>query len=362
MIVKNESRVILRCLRSVVPYIDSWIVVDTGSTDDTMDLVRRALSAIPGELHQRPWVDFSHNRNEAIELARPWGDYLLFIDADEELIVDPDFQLPKLTADSYRTRHTGARSDSSFERTQFIKSALPWRYVGVLHEVVICPEARAGESLPGIVCLGHFDSARNQIDAAAKYAKDATILENALKTDPDNARYVFYLAQSLKDSGDRRGAIAAYERRARMGGWEEEVWYSLYQVGLLHMDLAEPPQGVHALLRAFQFRPSRAEPLVALAHHYRVQCEWQLAYLFAERAVEIKRPADILFLSDSVYEWKAADELSIAAFYVGRYEESLRFATRLLKSKTLPADQRPRISANRNFAATKLGRRAGPIG
>lgn len=87
MIVKNEAPVIARCLASVKPWVDHWVIVDTGSSDGTQDLVRQCMEGVPGSLHERPWVDFAHNRNEALELARPHGDYLLFIDADEQLRV-----------------------------------------------------------------------------------------------------------------------------------------------------------------------------------------------------------------------------------------------------------------------------------
>ena len=66
MIVKNEANVIRRCLDSIHPFIDYWVIVDTGSSDGTQDIIRATLASIPGDLHQRPWRDFAHNRNEAL--------------------------------------------------------------------------------------------------------------------------------------------------------------------------------------------------------------------------------------------------------------------------------------------------------
>src|SRR5258708_9713159 len=85
MIVKNEAPVIRRCLDSVRPLIDHWVIVDTGSTDGTRDIIRDCLRDVPGELHERPWKNFAHNRNEALALARGHGDYVFLIDADEVL-------------------------------------------------------------------------------------------------------------------------------------------------------------------------------------------------------------------------------------------------------------------------------------
>ena len=83
MIVRDEASVIERCLRSAKPFIHSWAISDTGSTDGTQDIIRRVLGDLPGELIERPWVDFAHNRNEALELAKKHGDFALIIDADD---------------------------------------------------------------------------------------------------------------------------------------------------------------------------------------------------------------------------------------------------------------------------------------
>src|SRR3954469_3762561 len=104
MIVKNESKVIARCLKAARPLVDHWVIVDTGSTDGTQDLVRALLKDVPGELHERPWQDFAHNRAEALELARGKADYLLVVDADDSLAPAPGFKMPRLELDCYALR------------------------------------------------------------------------------------------------------------------------------------------------------------------------------------------------------------------------------------------------------------------
>jgi glycosyltransferase involved in cell wall biosynthesis len=355
MIVKNEARVVRRCLDSVRPWIDCWVIVDTGSTDETREIVREALAELPGELHERPWKDFGHNRSEALELARGKADYTLIIDADEILSARPGFRMPELTADEYQTLHQAGEGGTSFYLTQIVRSALPWRYVGVLHEVIQCSLPHTTSKLEGLVCKGFFDSARN-VDPKRKYEHDAEVLEQALRDEPNNARYLFYLAQSYRDSGQLEKAIQTYDRRARMGGWAEEVWYSLYQIGVLSERLGGSfTPALEAHLRAYQHRPQRAEPLCALARHYRETGEHALAHLFASRAASIPRPSDILFLDRTVYDWRALDELAVSAYYVGRYDESLAVANRLLAEGKLPASERQRLERNRDFARNKLG-------
>src|SRR5579862_9029896 len=96
MIVKNESKVIQRCLETVKKIIDQWVIVDTGSTDGTQNIVRKCLKEVPGALYERPWVNFAVNRNEALHLARNRADYILFIDADEKLEISYDFDKKSL--------------------------------------------------------------------------------------------------------------------------------------------------------------------------------------------------------------------------------------------------------------------------
>ncbi len=354
MIVKNESRVIRRCLDSVRPFIDAWCIVDTGSTDGTQQLIREALADLPGELFERPWKDFGHNRSEALELARGRADYSLIIDADEILIPEPSFRMPELSADAIMTEHIAGDSGTSFFLTQIVRSALPFRYVGVLHEVIHCDAPHTTDKLRGLACKGFFDSARN-VDPKAKYAADARVLEAALEDEPDNARYVFYLAQSHRDAGDLGKAIAAYQRRAEMGGFAEEVWYSLFQIAvLLERTDADFAQVGAAYLAAYQARPTRAEPLTELARAHRQREQYALSYLFASAAAATPRPDDILFLDESVYAWRAADELGVASFYVGKPEQALAIADRLLASPALPAAERPRMEENRRFAVEAL--------
>ncbi|MEV6052281.1 glycosyltransferase [Streptomyces sp. NPDC052107] len=132
MIVKDEAPVIRRCLESVRPLIDTWVIVDTGSTDGTQDVIRDVYSDLPGELYERPWKGFDGSRAEAIELARAGADYLLFTDADDMMEVAPGSSMPELTLDAYRLNIRSGRY--IHRRRALVSTRLPWRYVGVLHE------------------------------------------------------------------------------------------------------------------------------------------------------------------------------------------------------------------------------------
>jgi hypothetical protein len=355
MIVKNEAHVIRRCLDSVGSFITSWVIVDTGSTDGTQDIIRDHLKGLHGELFERPWKNFGHNRTEALGLARGKSDYILLIDADDELITDPGFSMPTLTSDAYSLM----LQDSGVEywRNSIISNMLPWRYVGVLHEYLATETPHRAEHLSGMRILRRVEGGRGRgMDAAQKYANDARILQEALMEEPGNERYAFYLAQSYRDSGQLRKSLKAYQRRASMGGWDEEVWYSLYEVAKISERLALDQATVsERYLDAYQSRPTRAEPLAELARFYRERNEHAKAHLFAGRAVRIVKPNDILFLDVSAYQWRALDEYAIACYWVGDYAESLRVCEQLLQSAVLPSKHFERIAENRSFALMALG-------
>ena len=207
MIVNNEAPVIERCLASVRPWVDYWVIVDTGSTDGTQARVRKAMEGMPGELHERPWKDFSHNRNEALQLARPQADYLLFIDADEQLTVPASFTWPTLTANGYYL--TCRMAGVEYQRNGLIATRLDWRWIGVLHEYLYAPHAQPWQQLPGLAIDVSHDGARARDPST--YLKDAALLEQALKDEPDNTRYAFYLAQSYRDANQYEAALAQFQ-------------------------------------------------------------------------------------------------------------------------------------------------------
>jgi len=352
MIVRNEERVIEHCLASVRPFIDNWLVVDTGSTDQTHRLIRDCLSDLPGEVVQREWRDFASNRTEAIALAAGRADYLMVIDADETLEPAEGFRMPGLDADCFSVRHVIEGSSFSFFPPQIFRSSLPWRYEGVLHEALVCDLPYTSERLEGLSTRGYFDSARNA-DPKAKYLADCRLLETVVGSEPENIRAVFYLAQSYRDAGLLIKALQTYRKRVEMGGWEEEVWYALFQIGvILERVGAERADVADAYLEAWERRPQRAESLCELARYHRGNEDFHRAWMAAECAAALEKPEEeCLFLDESVYGWRALDELVLARFNTGRLHEAREAWNRLLLSADLPAEEQQRIEENGRWFA-----------
>ena len=355
MIVKNEAHVIERCLASVKPFIDHWVIVDTGSSDGTQDVIAKFMTGIPGELHERPWRDFAHNRTEALTLARGKADYVFVLDADEVLVIDDSFKKDRLDQDSYLIQmYSGG---VAYWRTLLVSDRLVWRYVGVLHEYIASDEKGTEAELDGVHILRFTDGARSRDPTT--YRRDAVVLQQGLIDEPDNERYVFYLAQSYRDSGDLEMAVKTYEQRVAMGRWDEEVWYSLYQIATLKATLRRDlPQIVMAYLEAFRYRPTRVEPLYRLAMLFQDTGEHHLSNIFLARAIEIPLPADRLFVERAIYEQLAPLEYAVSAFYVGDDSEAIRVNNALLSRPDLSGELFLRALDNRRFS---LDRRAPEI-
>lgn len=350
MIVKDESRVLRRCLDSVRPWIDSWVIIDTGSTDGTQQLIVDYLSDLPGELVELPWAGFGASRTAAVERASSRGGYLLFIDADDILTTPNDFSWPRLSADAYEFEIQYA--ELKYRRVCLVNSDLPWRFVGVLHEYLECgqPFSKAFLEGPRIQIVG--GGARSLIPQAQKFSADAACLEAEMAKNPDNSRNQFYLAQSYRDAGALEKAIAAYDRRTTMGGFAEEVFCSQLAAARISAQLRHDSAVViDRFLRAFESRPSRVEPLTYLLRYLRTsEPRWHFAYSMARTAIGIPIPNDVLFVETQCYEWIALDEFAIAAYWVGDFAQSRHACERLLASGMLPLHELERVRSNLKLA------------
>ncbi|MEU3094177.1 glycosyltransferase [Streptomyces sp. NPDC006967] len=351
MIVKNEARVIERCLSSVRDLVDTWVISDTGSTDGTQQLIRRALRGLPGELHEEPWKNFGHNRTLNIEHALGKADYLLLLDADQ--VMRRDGVLPALTADSYMLRHEGA---TQYRIKRLVRGDIPWRYEGVTHEYLTSDQRHGQENLDALV-VEHFADGGSRAD---KFERDARLLSADLKRDPDNTRTVFYLAQTMRDLGHVKEAVRLYERRAEMGGWDEEVYYSLLQAGILRARSGDWPRAMDALTRAWETRPQRLEACYEMASRLRAMRRYHAAHAVVSAGLGRRQPDDLLFVQPWVYQWGLLFEFSISAYWVGDLAGSVRACDELLSNPGLPDRYRGQTLANREFATRRLTARTDP--
>ncbi|MFZ4699259.1 MAG: glycosyltransferase [Candidatus Methylumidiphilus sp.] len=362
MIVKNEAHVIRRCLESALPLIDYVCIVDTGSSDGTQEAVRSFLREmnLPGVVVDEPWQDFAYNRSFALRQLREMQttDYGLMIDADNVLVFEPDFnpaQFKKsLDADVYDvTLRTGV----VFYRLPLLFSnRLEFAYKGVLHEYLDCSLAKTRSIATGFLNNQIQDSARNR--NPRKYQDDAAVFEKALAEESDPSllsRYTFYLAQSYRDCGEKIKSMEAYQHRSTLGYWDQEVFYSLYQIARLKEELGhQEAEVIQAYLAAYEACPIRAESLYGAIRFCRLRQKYQQGYIVGKHALGIAYRQDGLFVEQWIYDYGLLDEFSIAAYWAGHYRESFDACLKLLREAKAPPNHQERILQNADFAIQKL--------
>jgi glycosyltransferase involved in cell wall biosynthesis len=346
MIVKNESHIVHEVLESTLALIDTFCIVDTGSTDNTIKIIRDFYEnhGIDGIVHEREWKGFGPSRSEALSLCDGMMDYILMIDADD-LMVFPDGNAKNVMLRILNEACPNAcnvhikRGTLEYERTQVFKANDKWRYVGVLHEYPTNDgQMNIIVKLPNeIHMIGRTMGART-LEPGNKYAKDAETILKALETEPDNERYMFYLAQSYRDAGMPEEAIKWYTKRFEIGRWAEERFISA-------LNLTRLTNSKEWAWKAHEISPIRIESLVAYGASSRMQRNINhetLAMLLYASSIP-KPKGQTLFLETDAYEWRVWDELAMCGLILGKVEITKMACTRLLKEGLLPPEHTERV-------------------
>jgi glycosyltransferase involved in cell wall biosynthesis len=246
MNVRDSTDTLPAAADSVRGLIDTWLLIDTGSTDNTPTIANDCFD-VPGELIHCRWIDFGFNRTFAVQAAKGRASWLLWMDDDTTYSWHPDLhdwldEHPNVVdAWNVEVDNMGLR----YYLPLLIYGDYLWRYTGKVHEYLE-PEGRRFGTLTGLTLHGSSGGNRNLEDDLAR-------LHDDYGNDP---RATFYYAQTLKDLGRLEEAVHAYQLRARMPGWDEETWYASYMAARLAQDIP-------GLIDAWRQRPWRHEPLTA---------------------------------------------------------------------------------------------------
>lgn len=352
LMVKNEASVICQTLD---PYVkegmQSFLILDTGSTDNTLQVVEdyflehriknwhifqeefevEFIDEDTGKLEK--YFPFDIARNRAIDLAEEhFADATFFLMPDAEWylhnvegLINFCYEQADKAAECYLIRIANGNID--FRTSRLIRNKVNARFVGVIHEVI---HAQTYEKAPvdiffelGASCVGMEKSAQ-------RWRRDKKILLHLYRQSPDNPRTTFYLAQTLECLQEFEKAYEYYVIRSKQAGWIEETYEAVYRLGRIseHLSKTNPKFTWHMaqeyFFAAHGLMPHRAEPLVKLAEHYWPDGEGPLnaplCYLFAKRAFELPYPEhDVLFIGPDAYVFKRYELLSKSAWHVGDY-------------------------------------------
>lgn len=363
MIVLNESRIICRLLESCLPFISGYVIMDTGSTDNTPQLIRDFFEAHPvpcggevilGGTHIDPnyKFNFAKARNESLaHCMRIMGsangganaDYILLVDADMQLVIsEPLWTLPLPPTNAYRlVQSTGGINHSGFFNPNvriipITANNTDTQYFGYTHEYIShnYPVTQIPRDIMYIADIGDGCSKSN------KHLRDISLCLDGIDGDVPHmrGRYTFYLAESYRYHATTLGtdadahtiyqkAIDAYVARIALGEWEQEVWCCYYAIGKCYMGMKQPEKAVYWWLLGYEYYPHRIENLYHVVKHYRDTSNHRLAFFYYTKALQIitddplcnteTARESMLFLENDIYTYLLLFEYTIIASYLG---------------------------------------------
>lgn len=317
-IVKNESKILQRCLDSVKDFVDAYCISDTGSTDNTVDLLKEFMNDRTGIIMSQEWKNFGYNRTLNLETAREYvrdilkwdlkDTYALTLDAD--MVFCPEkMNLLKTKDQSYSIYQLNGLIE--YPNIRLLRLDINWVSSGVTHEVWT---GGTSSLLSKEIC--YIKDVNDGGAKSDKYTRDLKLLKKGVEDEPENARYMFYLAQTYRDLEDIDNAIECYKKRLDMNGWSEEVWYSKFMIGKLLLFLKKnEKEGEEWMLRAHAMNPKRAEPMYYLTNYFRGQNNPVKAMTYCAAGRTIRKSDSQLFIETPIYEYLFDLEATILLYY-----------------------------------------------
>jgi glycosyltransferase involved in cell wall biosynthesis len=352
LMVRNEEKILERCLQAVEGVVDAFCIHDTGSTDRTNDIAREFLNTRKGCLTASVWQNFGYNRTASFQAARDYlsasgydlaTTYGILLDGDMVLRVGTLLTEP-LTEVGYTLIQRGGTLE--YPNCRIVRMDHPWICKGVTHEYWDGPTSHLPKTVAWI------DDRNDGGCKSDKFERDARLLEEGLKEEPTNVRYMFYLAQTYHSLRRFQESITMYKKRFKAGGWNEEQWYSLYMIGQSWLSLGDPIKFEMYMLKAYAFRPGRAESLYKLVKYFREQGKQFKAYQYMLMGKNIPLSTDSLFIEMPVYNDLFYYEKSILDYYVNPdKKEGNRSSIQYLLRST---DMLQNVLSNLHFYALPL--------
>ena len=330
MIVRNESKILFRLFDSVIDLIDAYCICDTGSTDNTKELIKEYFEkkGKPGKIIEEPFRDFGYNRTVALKACESMEnvDYILLLDADMILEKNSKLSIEEVKSmivdDAYYIYQGSPQF--FYKNVRVVKNNIGCTYKAPTHEYLnTLPGTKYGHIQRDVLFINDVGDGGSKSD---KTDRDIRLLLKGLEDEPNNDRYTFYLANSYRDKGDNLTAIEYYKKRIEIGGWIQEVWFSYYSMGKCYKHLGDNAMAMYNWLEAYNFYPNRVENLYELIQHYRYEGKNNYAYhMFMLADYERKKNTvwDYLFLQKDIYDYRLDYELSIIGYYCNRDNHDL---------------------------------------
>lgn len=323
MIVKNEEDVIARCLESVSELVDEIIIVDTGSTDKTKEIVKKFNSKV----YDFKWIDdFSAARN--FSFSKATKEYIFWLDADDVLLEEDREKFKHLKAAlepsvdivmmkyNYAFDEYGNVTLSHF-RERLSKRTKKFRWIDPIHEYL----EYTGNIINSDICITH-----KRVHNAAD--RNLKIFESMLsKRREFSPRNLFYFAKELYYNGRYDDAITYFNKFLDTGkGWVEDNISTCYELSKCYFYKNEKENVLKILLRSFEYDTPRAEICCQLGYYYMETSDYNKAIFWYELAERLKKPENCWgFISNDSWGYLPCIQLCVCYYRLGNIEESKRY-------------------------------------
>lgn len=341
MIVKNEAGIIEKCLSSVAPYISRFDICDTGSTDNTIQIIETFFQSkgITGKVHQHEWKGFADNRSRAFEEAEKHCDWMYVIDADDYLLTPLEIPPENANAQSLVIDiEEGPHVTQT--RQQLFKSGCKWGYSSIVHEFPFSRKFKTVRVEQTHKIKVRASRGGDRSKDPLKYWKDAQLMEQDLlriEKIPKNrlehwetgmeSRYHYYIAQSYFDFRDYASCLKWCESRVKLNGFKEEIYRAYLMRGRCLRGLKRPhAEIIKAFEQCHKYDPYRAEAMFELAVEYELMGNIQMAWDKIQASMKIKRPTDKFFIvEDYIYQFANKLKAGVIARKLGKIEVAYKY-------------------------------------
>jgi len=335
MIVKNEEAVIGRCLTSVKDLVDEINIIDTGSTDNTKQIVKEFTDRI----FDFEWIHhFAAARNFSFQHATK--EYILWLDADDVLLEEDQekFKALKesLTLDidavsmNYNLSFDNEGNVSSLlRRYRLVRRDKQFQWIGAVHEYLEV----GGKLLDSNVAVSHLPLSHD-------HSRNINIYKQLVDSgEPLSPRDTFYYANELLDHGQFEDAIFYYETFLTSKlGWVEDNITACFKLADCYSHLNDPENNLSSILRSFEYDIPRPEACCRLGFLFMEQAKTYEAIFWYEQALNIKQNPNAPFQNKTFTTWLPHLQLCVLFDRLQQYE--LANAHNELARSFLPNDEK----------------------
>jgi glycosyltransferase involved in cell wall biosynthesis len=349
MIVKNSGEILRECLQKNRNFIDHWTIVDTGSTDNTPDIIREELRDIPGTLHFSEFTNFSETRNKAFELADKKCKYMIVLDDSYEIGNGKEMReyLQKSNADVIQSKIAFKRDailTDLYYSNRITKSLLGLRYKFRVHEILDIPDKIRRKRTDTVdektfYIIDHTNKEHGS-RTQARNKRDIEHLLLDLNDYPKEPRLLYYLAVTSFNLVQPDEAIKYLTKLLDMTNIKEYTYYAEYNLILQNYIKTDDRATYQKKLMNLQQRYlDRAEPTYKLAVSFYEEGQLDKINAIMDRLIQVPLPQlSYTILEHDVYEYQIPYLYCEVKFKMGLIEKGVTVLKNLLAQH--PSDQK----------------------